>query len=331
MKRVVVTGGAGFIGSAFVWKLNQEGIYDVLIVDDLKDSEKWKNLIGLRFSDYLHKDTFLTAVLSDTLKFAPQAIVHMGACSSTTERNADYLMENNYRFTRILAEWAVSRNIRFLYASSAATYGDGEGGFSDEVDLCLLRPLNMYGYSKHLFDLHAERSGLLRKIVGLKFFNVFGPNEYHKGDMASVVFKAFHQIMETGRVKLFKSYREDYTDGEQMRDFVYVKDCVDAMWWLLNHDEVTGLFNLGSGLARSWNHLVRALFTAMGRPLQIDYIDMPEALHESYQYFTQADVDRLRKTGCPLDFRSLEESVRDYVVNYLQTGNHHLSSPWMEQ
>jgi len=326
MKRVIVTGGAGFIGSAFVWKLNQERIDDILIVDDLKDSEKWRNLAGLRFSDYLHKDVFLHSVTGNTITYAPEALVHMGACSSTMERNADYLMENNYRFTRILAEWAVSRKIRFLYASSAATYGNGAKGFSDEIDLSGLRPLTLYGYSKHLFDLYAERSGLLTEIVGLKFFNVFGPNEYHKGDMASVVFKAFHQIMETGRVKLFKSSREDYADGEQMRDFVYVKDCVEVMWWLLIHDEVNGLFNLGSGRARSWNDLIQALFTAMGHPPQIKYIVMPEALHESYQYFTQASMEQLKKTGCPLHFRSLEEAVRDYVANHLQAKEPHLRS-----
>jgi len=325
MKKVIVTGGAGFIGSAFVWKLNQEGIDDILIVDDLSVGDEWKNLRGLRFADYLHKDVFLKSVLSDTLEYAPRAIVHMGACSSTTERNADYLMENNYRYTCILARWAVRRNIRFLYASSAATYGDGERGFSDEVDLSLLRPLNMYGLSKHLFDLYAQRSGLLSQIVGLKFFNVFGPNEYHKGDMASVVFKAFHQINNTGRVQLFKSHRENIADGEQTRDFVYVKDCVDAMWWILSHGEVNGLFNLGTGEARSWNDLVRAVFAATGRPSQIDYIEMPSALRESYQYNTRADVERLKKTGCPWHFRTLEEAVKDYVVNYLCAREQYLS------
>ncbi len=315
---IILTGGAGFIGSAFVWKLNMEGIDDILVVDDLGTSEKWKNLTGLRYSDYLHKDVFLRSVTAGTLEYAPDAIVHMGACSSTIERDAGYLMENNYRFTRILAEWAASRKIRFLYASSAATYGGGEKGFSDAVDFSGLSPLNMYGYSKHLFDLHAERTGLLRKIVGLKFFNVFGPNEYHKGDMASVVFKAFHQIRETGRVQLFRSGREDYADGEQKRDFVYVKDCVDVMWWLLIHGEVNGLFNLGTGEARTWNDLARSLFAALNRPPLIEYIPMPDALRDKYQYLTQASMTQLQRTGCPLIFHSLEESVRDYVVNHLQ-------------
>ncbi len=317
MKKVIVTGGAGFIGSAFVWKLNLEGIDDILVVDDLGNGEKWKNLAGLRYSDYLHKDVFLRSLTAGGLEYAPDAIIHMGACSSTTERNADYLMENNYRFSRTLTEWAVSRKVRFLYASSAATYGGGETGFSDAVDLSGLSPLNMYGYSKHLFDLYAERTGLLKKIVGLKFFNVFGPNEYHKGDMASVVFKAFHQIEETGHVQLFRSCREDYADGEQKRDFVYIKDCVDVMWWLLIHVEVNGLFNLGTGEARTWNDLARSLFAALNGPPLIGYIPMPDALRDKYQYLTQASMARLRRTGCPLKFHSLEESVRDYVVNHL--------------
>jgi ADP-L-glycero-D-manno-heptose 6-epimerase len=317
MKRVIVTGGAGFIGSAFIWKLNQEGVDDILVVDSLGTGEKWRNLTGLLYSDYLHKSVFLRQVTANTLTFFPEAIVHMGACSSTTERDADYLMENNYRFTRILAEWAVHRGIRFLYASSAATYGNGEAGFSDEVELSRLSPLNMYGYSKHLFDLYAERTGLLEQVVGLKFFNVFGPNEYHKGEMTSVVFKAFHQILKKGRGSLFRSCREDYADGEQMRDFIYVKDCVEVMWWLLNHREVKGLFNLGTGRAHTWNSLIKALFTGVERPFQIDYIPMAESLHESYQHSTQASMERLGRTGCPLKFHTIEESVHDYVVNYL--------------
>ena len=318
MKRIIVTGGAGFIGSAFVWKLNCEGIDDILVVDSLGNGEKWKNLVGLRYSDYLHKSIFLRKITSDSLFFEPEAIVHMGACSSTTERDADYLMENNYRYTRILAEWAVQRGIRFLYASSAATYGNGEAGFSDEADPSALRPLNIYGYSKQVFDLYARRGGLLDRIVGLKFFNVFGPNEYHKGDMASVVFKAFHQIAETGRVRLFESCRQDYADGGQMRDFVYVKDCVRVMWWLLIHPEVFGLFNLGTGKARSWNDLAEALFVALGLPPQVEYIPMPEHLRANYQYFTRSDNAQLQQAGCPLEFGSLEESVRDYTVNYLK-------------
>ena len=325
MKKVIVTGGAGFIGSAFVRKLNREGINDILIVDDLKDSVKWKNLRNLRFSDYINKNDFLEAVKTDKICYDPQAVVHMGACSSTSETNADFLIENNYRFTRILAEWAVEKNIRFLYAGSAASYGNGKKGFSDETDLNLLSPLNIYGYSKHLFDLYAQQSGLLDRIVGLKYFNVFGPGEYHKGDMASMVFKAFHQVKEKGSVDLFKSYRDEYFDGEQMRDFVYVKDCVDVMWWLLMYSQVNGLFNLGTGRARSWNDLVNAVFKAMGEDPVIKYIDMPMNIRDSYQYFTQAEMGRLKKTGCPLDFQLLEEAIRDYVVNHLQVDQSELN------
>ena len=324
MNRVVVTGGAGFIGSAFIWKLNREGINDILVVDSLGNGDKWKNLRSLRFSDYMPKDVFLDRVLTEKITFLPDAVIHMGACSSTTERDVGYLMENNYRYTQILANWTVSRNIRFLYASSAATYGDGIGGFSDRSDLSGLRALNPYGYSKHLFDLYAAGKGILEHIAGLKFFNVFGPNEYHKGSMTSVVFQAFRQIQNGGRVELFESHRPDCADGEQTRDFVYVKDCVEVMWWLLIHPGVNGLFNVGTGMDRSFQDLAMAVFTAMGRTPHIDYIPMPESLRENYQYHTRADSDGLRNAGCPLIFRSLEEAVRDYVLNHLQARDPYL-------
>jgi ADP-glyceromanno-heptose 6-epimerase precursor (EC 5.1.3.20) len=238
---IVVTGGAGFIGSAFVWKLNSEGIEDIVVVDRLGTSDKWKNLVNRRFVEYIHKDDFLKMIYADQVPFTVRAVVHMGACSSTTEKDADYLWTNNYLYSCRLADWAIRNGIRFLYASSAATYGDGSLGFSDDDETtALLRPINMYGYSKQVFDLWALKRGADRHMAGLKFFNVFGPNEYHKGDMTSVVFKAFHQIRETGKVRLFKSYRPEYPDGGQMRDFVYVKDCVEAMWWLLNHREANG-------------------------------------------------------------------------------------------
>jgi ADP-L-glycero-D-manno-heptose 6-epimerase len=253
------------------------------------------------------------------------AILHMGACSSTTERDADYLWKNNFLYTRTLAEWAVQRNIRFIYASSAATYGDGKQGFSDDNNkINLLKPINMYGYSKQLSDLWVLRKKLESKMAGIKFFNVFGPNEYHKGDMTSVIFKAFHQIKETGKVKLFKSYKKEYKDGGQMRDFVYVKDCVNVMWWLFNNPMANGIFNLGTGKARTWNDLIKAVFAAMKKKTNIEYIAMPEALRNQYQYFTQAEMKKLRSAGCPVKFSSLEDSVRDYVVNYLQKTDPHL-------
>ena len=220
---IIVTGGAGFIGSAFVWKLNTEGINDIVIVDELGHTDKWKNLVNRRYVDYIHKDVFLRMLRSDQIPFKPVAIIHMGACSSTTERNADYLMDNNYHYTCRLAEWSLARDIRFIYASSAATYGDGSRGFSDENAVTeTLRPINMYGYSKQLFDLWVLRNKVDTRFAGIKFFNVFGPNEYHKGDMRSVVHKAFEQIRDTGAVRLFKSHKPEYPDGGQMRDCVYV-------------------------------------------------------------------------------------------------------------
>lgn len=322
---IIVTGGAGFIGSAFVWKLNQQNITDVLIVDNLNTSSKWKNLVNLKFADYCHKDHFLTMIENGKMPAEVTAIIHMGACSATTENNADYLMENNYRYTKKLAEWCLKTKSRFIYASSAATYGNGDFGFSDDDEFMQkLQPLNMYGYSKHLFDLWSVQNKASDKIVGLKFFNVFGPNEYHKGDMASVIYKSYHQINETGKVNLFKSYKNGIGHGEQKRDFVYVKDCVDVMWWLLNNEQVNGVFNLGTGKARHWNDLVTATFQAMNKPTNIEYIEMPETIRNAYQYFTEAEMSKLTRSGCTVKFRSLEESIHDYVTNYLSKANPHL-------
>ena len=322
---IVVTGGAGFIGSAFVWKLNQQGIDDIVIVDSLGNDDKWKNLVNLRFADYIHKDNFLRLICDDQVPFDVSAIVHMGACSSTTERDADYLWNNNYLYTKTLAVWALQRGIRYIYASSAATYGDGTQGFSDDHSkINELKPINMYGYSKQVFDLWALKNQVENKIAGIKFFNVFGPNEYHKADMTSVIFKAFHQIKENGKVKLFKSYLPKYSDGGQLRDFVYIKDCIDIMWWLFNNPAANGIFNLGTGKARTWNDLIKSVFTAMGLKTNIEYIEMPESLRNQYQYFTEAKIDKLKAAGYPVAFSSLEDSVRDYVVNHLQQADQHL-------
>ena len=322
---IVVTGGAGFIGSAFVWRLNQEGIDDIVIIDSLGTDDKWKNLVNLRFADYIHKDNFLRMICDDRVSFDVSAIVHMGACSSTTERDADYLWNNNYLYTKTLAEWSLQRGIRYIYASSAATYGDGTQGFSDDHSKTNeLKPINMYGYSKQLFDLWALKNHVENKIAGIKFFNIFGPNEYHKADMTSVIFKAFHQIKETGKVKLFKSYKPEYKDGGQLRDFVYVKDCIDVMWWLFNNPAANGIFNLGTGKTRSWNDLISAVFAALGKKPKIEYIEMPESLRNQYQYFTEAKMDKLKKGGYPVKFSSLEDSVLDYVCNYLQKTDPHL-------
>jgi ADP-L-glycero-D-manno-heptose 6-epimerase len=323
----IVTGGAGFIGSAMIWKLNQMGIDDILVVDNLASTDKWKNLVNLKYSDYLHKDQFIKFMAEGDDPFGTSAVIHMGACSSTTERDADYLMENNLRYTQVLCRFVLKNSVRFLNASSAATYGGGEKGFSDAHEgLENLKPLNMYGYSKHLFDLWASRAGVLDRIACLKFFNVFGPNEYHKSDMMSVICKAHKQIGETGGMRLFKSYRSEYPNGGQMRDFVYVKDCVDILWWLLENPQVNGVFNVGTGIARTWNDLARAVFAAMGRPADISYIEMPEAIRDKYQYLTQADMGKLRAAGYAAQLTSLEDAARDYVTNYLNKDDPYLDS-----
>lgn len=321
----IVTGGAGFIGSAMIWKLNEMGIDDIIVVDNLSTSEKWKNLVNRRYVDYIHRDDFMDMVLHHELPWKVESVIHMGACSATTELDADFLMENNLRYSRMLCEMSMRCGARFINASSAATYGDGKLGFSDDTETMLrLKPLNMYGYSKQLFDLWAHREGRLGSIASLKFFNVYGPNEYHKGDMRSVICKAFTQIGETGEMRLFRSHHPDYADGGQMRDFVYVKDCVEIMWWLLQNPQVNGVFNVGTGKARTWNDLVRAVFAAMDREPVIDYIDMPEQLRGKYQYFTQATMEKLAQAGCPVHFTSLEDGVADYVRNYLAAEDSYL-------
>ncbi|NQU03162.1 MAG: ADP-glyceromanno-heptose 6-epimerase [Syntrophaceae bacterium] len=318
---IIVTGGAGFIGSAMIWKLNEEGIDDIIVVDELGTTEKWKNLVNLDYSDYLHKGVFLQMICEDRVPYSVDAVIHMGACSSTTERDADYLMENNYRYSRMLAEWALKRDIRFIYASSAATYGEGKSGFSDDDEVSkALKPINMYGYSKQLFDLWVLRNQLEGKFAGIKFFNVFGPNEYHKGEMRSVVHKSFGQIQSAGRVRLFKSCREEYEDGEQKRDFIYVKDCVEVLWWLIQKRDVAGIFNLGTGNARTWNDLVQAVFQSLEKQSEVEYIEMPESIRNQYQYFTEAKMEKLRAQGCDITFRTLEDAIYDYVVNYLREG-----------
>jgi len=318
---IIVTGGAGFIGSALVWELNRRGREDIVVVDHLGSGDKWRNLVPLRFLDYLEKDDFLALVRAGRTPAGGngvEAILHMGACSATTELDATYLVRNNYEYTKELALYALQQGARFIYASSAATYGDGADGFrDDETALATLRPLNVYGYSKQLFDLWARQNGLLERIAGLKFFNVFGPNEQHKGEMRSLVAKAYGQIVATGRLQLFKSHRDGYADGEQQRDFVYVKDAVAMALHFLQHPGCNGIFNIGSGRAQTWNSLSRAIFAALGRPEQVQYIEMPAEIREKYQYYTCADTARLRAAGYAGEPTPLAEAVRDYVVNYL--------------
>ena len=320
-KRILVTGGAGFIGSALVWALNRRGVEDILVADFLQQDEKWKNLVPLRFADYVEADDLRRLAIEDSPRLRDIGTVfHLGACSATTERDAGYLIRNNYEFTKDLAAWALRRGARFVYASSAATYGDGTQGMSDRADLTALRPLNMYGYSKHLFDLHAARAGFLEKIVGLKYFNVFGPNEDHKADMRSLVHKAYGQVVETGAIRLFKSDRPEYADGEQKRDFLYVKDAVEMTIHLAETADAGGLYNLGSGEANSWNALATAIFAALGRAPRIEYIPMPEELRAKYQYFTQADIAKLRGAGYARPITPLADAVADYIGQYLVPG-----------
>jgi ADP-L-glycero-D-manno-heptose 6-epimerase len=323
--RILVTGGAGFIGSALVWALNQRGHSDIVITDLLGSDEKWKNLTPLKFADYVEADVFRRTLHQHAEAFGRfSAVFHLGACSSTTEKNAAYLIDNNYAYTKELASWSLAHGARFIYASSAATYGDGAQGMDDkDENLNRLRPLNMYGYSKQLFDLHAQRAGWLSRIVGVKYFNVFGPNEDHKADMRSLVNKAYQQILATGRVQLFKSHKPEFKDGEQMRDFLYVKDAIEMTLHFAENPpgaKVGGLFNLGSGEANTWLTLTRAIFTALGREPKIDFIDMPEVLRGKYQYFTRADVGKLRAAGYARAMTPLTEAVKDYVQNHLVPG-----------
>ncbi len=325
-KMTVVTGAAGFIGRNTVAELNRRGQTNLLLVDELGTDEKWKNLLGLHYDDLIAPGEFLKRIEGASPTALPEidGIVHLGACSATTERDADYLLRNNYAYTRTLCQWSQQHDARFVYASSAATYGDGSLGYDDaDSSTPSLRPLNMYGYSKHMFDLWALREGLFTKaanpIAGLKYFNVYGPYEDHKGDMRSVVHKSHGQVGADGRgkVKLFKSHRPDYKDGEQMRDFIYVKDAVDVTLFLLEEKQIGGLFNCGTGIARTWRDLVTAVYSAMGHNPRIEYIDMPEHLRGKYQYFTEATTGKLRAAGYTKPFTTLEDGIRDYVQTYL--------------
>ncbi len=314
--RAIITGGAGLIGSAVLWALNRRGIDDVLIVDRLDASEKWKHLVPLRFIDYVDADEFERAAESGRTFGDVRTVIHLGACSSTTETDVGFLLRNNYEYTKHLAHWAMEQEARFVYASSAATYGGLEAELSDEADLRSLRPLNAYAYSKHLFDLYAARTGLDQRICGLKYFNVFGPNEDHKAEMRSVVHKAFEQIRESGSVRLFKSHRPEYRDGEQQRDFIYVKDAAE-MTFHLAECGATGLYNVGTGTAQTWLQLVRPIFHALELPERIEFVEMPAHLRAKYQYYTRARMERFYATGYNRPIAPLADAVTDYVTKYL--------------
>lgn len=327
---ILVTGAAGFIGSVIVKQLNEKGIEDLLLCDHFESGDKWKNLRGLKYDSFVQvEDLFDHPIWKK--QGGLKAIYHMGACSDTTELDMDYLYENNTEYTNQLLALAAVKNIPIVYASSAATYGSGEQGYSDDhKGIPALKPLNKYGYSKQLSDEWILKQKKKPKVwFGVKFFNVFGPNEYHKGKMSSVVYQSFNQINDVGQVKLFKSHRPDYKDGEQLRDFVYVKDVVRAMIDLIDAGKkkpsISGIYNLGTGEARSFHDLVKATFASMDREAKIEFIDMPGELRNQYQYYTQADMTKLKKALPKFKFMKLEDAVNDYVRSHLAQKDPYLS------
>ena len=317
---LLVTGGAGFIGSNVVAALNDAG-RDVAVCDVLGHDGKWRNLAKRRLADVVPPSELMDWLKGRRL----EAVIHLGAISETTATDGDLVIETNFRLSMRLLDWCTANATPLIYASSAATYGDGSSGFSDDQSmdaLKKLRPMNLYGWSKHLFDMAvAERAARGERLppqwAGLKFFNVFGPNEYHKGSMMSVLARRFDDIRSGRAVQLFKSHRDGIADGDQRRDFIYVDDTVRVMLWLLATPQVSGLFNVGTGTARSFKDLILSAYAALGMRPNIDYVDMPEAIRGSYQYFTQSDVDRLRSAGYNGGFTPLEEAVGRYVEGYL--------------
>ncbi len=324
---IIVTGGAGFIGSNLLAGLEEKGLTDIVVCDWLGTDDKWRNISKRALRDIVKPENL--SVYLDEHKHEVECIFHMGAISATTERDADLIIENNFMLSRELWKWCAANEVRFIYASSAATYGNGDEGFDDDMSaghLKKLQPLNPYGWSKHLFDRRVSEIVNGNKSektppqwAGLKFFNVYGPNEYHKDDMMSVICKLYPQVVAGASAKLFKSHHPDYEDGGQLRDFVYVQDCVNVMLWLYDNPKVSGLFNVGTGQARSFKDLALATFSAANKEEKINYIDMPEHLKGKYQYFTEANMSRIQKAGYNGGFTSLEDGVADYVENYMAT------------
>lgn len=314
---VIVTGGAGFIGSCIVKMLNDKGINDIVIADNISCTEKWMNMRNKIYREYVPRNNFISRLKNNEFGKI-SGIIHMGACSSTTEKDFDYLWMNNVEFTKTLWHYCSEKEIPFIYASSAATYGDGSQGFDDKCDINILRPLNGYGYSKQVFDQWSmKQNSKPIQYVGLKFFNVYGPNEYYKGSMASMVFHGYRQLKENGVIKLFKSENPNYEDGGQLRDFVYVKDICKVINYFMDNSEYSGLYNVGTGNAQSFCELVSSVFISLGMEPNIEYIDMPEHLKAKYQYYTKADISKLREIGYSEPFMNVEQGVSDYVLNHL--------------
>jgi len=319
---IVITGGAGFIGSCLLKYLNDRGREDILIVDNLDTSTKWKNLIGKEFIDYIPKYEFIDFLNNVEDTDFIECVFHLGACSSTTENDIDYLYDNNYNFSKDVANFCLDNNVKLIYASSAATYGMGENGFNDD-EFINLSPLNGYGFSKYLFDKWVVKMDLENSFCGFKFFNVFGPNEYHKKNMSSMVYKSYNQIKNSGKVNLFKSNSTEFGNGEQLRDFIYVKDVCKVL--LEAYDKnITGIFNLGTGKASSWNELISNVFKSLDKDINIEYIDMPTDIVNQYQNYTKAEMSKYHNAKFETEFMSLEESVNDYVKNYLENNNKYI-------
>jgi len=321
---IIVTGAAGFIGSALVWALNERGETDILLVDDVDHDEKEHNIAHLKYEKLVSKKDFRRKLLAGDYDDAGvTAILHMGANSSTTETDWEHLKDNNVEYTQDMIRWCTDKGARCVYASSGATYGDGSKGYDDDPEMFnALEPLNLYGKSKLDVDIWARDGKYLDTVVGLRYFNVFGPNEWHKEGMRSLINKTFEGLQAGESMKLFKSENPDYKDGEQMRDFVYIKDVVDVTLFMMDHVEVGGVFNVGAGTARSWKDVAKAMFVALDKEEDIEYIDMPDNLKGKYQYFTEANIDRLREVGYTGKMTLLEDAVGDYIQNYLISHKH---------
>lgn len=325
---IVITGGAGFIGSNLIAGLEEEGVSDIVVCDVLGHEDKWRNIAKREIRDFVSPENLFTYLDQHAAEI--DIVYHLGAISSTTEQDADLIMHNNFVLSRELWKWCAEHDSRFVYASSYSVYGAGDTdvGFKDDDSseaLAKLNPLNAYGYSKNLFDKRVSRVVNSKdskektppQWVGLRLFNVYGPNEYHKGDHMSVVTKLYPQVSAGAAARLFRSYHDEYADGGQIRDFVWVKDCVDVMLWFYKNKDKSGLFNLGTGKGRSFKEMAEAMFKACNKPSKINYVDMPNSLKPKYQYYTEANIEKLRAAGYSKEFTSLEDGIKQYVSDYL--------------